>query len=138
MGGGWRGIQSVEGQVRTSKYAFGSVEVGSKVSVVHNWTHTRRLSSVRSTATPASTLPTVNETSIVAVVRQPGEKVSVIYLSCCNRVGVKGGGMRVASCQWFSKEMAWQHKQSKISLSLQYWYYELYVSASRPRQAYHL
>jgi hypothetical protein len=29
---------------------------------------TRRLSSVRSTATPASTLPTVNDTSIVAVV----------------------------------------------------------------------
>jgi hypothetical protein len=30
------------------------------------WAHTRRLSSVRRTATPASTLPTVRETSIVS------------------------------------------------------------------------
>ena len=60
--GEWRGTRSAPGSaiVRVnSRDAPGSVALLGGIGA-----HTRRLSSVRSTATPASTLPTVSETSM--------------------------------------------------------------------------
>lgn len=50
---------------RVMVWAEGEGVRGVEMDNLSAWIHTRRLSSVRRTATPASTLPTVRETSMV-------------------------------------------------------------------------
>lgn len=57
------------------------VDLINRGNVVNGWMGlTRRLSSVRSTATPASTLPTVKETSMVGVLKE--SEIYEVYTFC--------------------------------------------------------